>query len=56
VAPPRKPKKPRVSREEEVLQLKHDLDVLGIKYHKDVVAYPAPQEYLAYLRARAKKK
>ena len=35
VAPPAKPKKPRVSRDEEVLQLKHDLDVLGIEYDED---------------------
>ncbi len=35
VAPPAKPKKPRVSREEEELQLKHDLDVLGTEYDED---------------------
>lgn len=41
---------PRVSREEEILQLKHDLDVLGIKYDKDGVAYPAPPGLVEYRR------
>jgi NAD(P)-dependent dehydrogenase (short-subunit alcohol dehydrogenase family) len=50
VAPPARPEKPRVSREEEVLQLKHDLDVLGIKYDEDGVAYPAPPGLVEYLK------
>ena len=50
VAPPGKPETPRVSREEEVLQLKHDLDVLGIEYDEDAVAHPAPPGLIENLR------
>lgn len=37
--PPERKLAPRVSRDEEVLQLKHDLQVLGIEYDKDVVSF-----------------
>jgi len=47
--PPERKVAPRVGRDEEVLQLRHDLDVLGVEYDEDVVV-PERLDYLRHLR------